>query len=244
MITRVGRVTQVHSNSAKVTVAFEDEKSSSLPIPMLTMNREYSMPQVGDRVVTLHLENGSSKAFVLGTYYSGGGLVPAANKGYRKDYEGGAYTTCNGGAYKTSAGSVNISGKSRASVTGGGAGLSLNGNAGLVGSEVNIGSAAASEDEESEEIIPDVYLKITEDKAEIKSITDVSILAEGGKVEIESEAGSAKITLDSDSEFKATSLTIEADDMTLKCSYGSETLENILKRIERIEVMLGLPHTI
>lgn len=240
---RVGKVTKVYPNTGKMQVLYEDEGNASLQLSMITMNQEYSLPKAGDRVVTMHMENGSSKGFVLGTYY-GGSMQPKANTGYRKDYEGGAYTTCRGGAYRTSASSIALSGSSKASISGGGAGVSLNGNASMVGAEVMVGSAAASEDEESEEIIPDVYVKITEDKAEIKSVTDVSVLAEGGKVEIESEAGSAKLTLDSEAELKAQTLNIEGDDLTLKCSYGSETFEKILKRIERIEDMLGLPHDI
>lgn len=171
---RVGKVTQVYPDTGKVQVLYEDEGNASLQLSMITMNQEYFMPAVGDRVLTMHMENGSSKGFVLGTYY-GGGTQPKANTGYRKDFDGGAYAVCRNGAYRLSAGSI--------ALLGGGA-----------------------EDADSE---PDVYLKI-----------------------------------DSESEIKAPTLLIDADDLTLKCSYGQETFENILKRIERIEDMLGLPHTI
>jgi phage baseplate assembly protein gpV len=198
---RVGKVTKVHTGSGKVSVAYEDENNASLPLSMLTMNSEYSMPSVGDRVVTCHMENGSSKGFVLGTYY-GGGTQPKANSGYRKDFTSGAYATARGGSYKLKASTVNISGK--------GGSLSLGSSASLVGAEVTIGSAAASENED-EEIEPDVYLKITADEAELKAASSVSI---------------------------------EANNLTLKCSYGEITVEEIMKRLERIEDQLGLPHTI
>lgn len=218
---RVGKVTQIFPNTGKIQVLYEDEGNASLQLSMITMNQEYSMPTVGDRVLTMHMENGSSKGFVLGTYY-GGGMQPKANSGYRKDFGGNAYVICKNGAYRLSAGSVTL--------LGGGAALNLKGKASLVGSEVTIGSGD-SEDEGAE---PDVYLKITSDEAEIKA---------AAKINIESDTG-ANLTLDSESELKAPTLVIEADDLTLKCSYGEETFENILKRIERIEDQLGLPHTI
>ena len=104
---RIGRVTNVYGDTGRVKVMYEDEQSTSLPLPMLTMNQEYSMPTVGDRVVVLHRANGSSKGFVLGTYY-GGGLQPKATSGYRKDFGNGAYAGCSGGEYLLVAKTVKI----------------------------------------------------------------------------------------------------------------------------------------
>lgn len=143
MLLRVGKVTNTYPSTGKVKVMYEDEKSASLPLSMLTMNNEYSMPAVGDRVVTMHMGNGSSKGFVLGTYY-GGGTQPRANAGYRKDFGGGAYVACQNGEYL----------------------------------------------------------------------------------------------------LKASKVTVQADEITLKCSYGEITVEDLLKRMERIEDELDLPHTI
>ena len=232
---RIGKVTKIFPNTGKIQVVYEDENNASLQLSMITMNQEYSMPTVGDKVLTMHMENGSSKGFVLGTYY-GGGMQPKANSGYRKDFGGGAFATCRSGAYRLSAGSINLSG--------GGASLSLKGDAGLIGDEVIIGSAAASEDENTEEVEPDVYLKITDEEADLKAVSKISILAESGPVEIISEEAEAHLLLDAESELKAVTLLIEADDLTFRCSYGEETFENILKRIERIEDQLVLPHTI
>ena len=63
---RVGKVTQIFPNTGKIKVLYEDEGNASLQLSMITMNQEYSMPTVGDRVLTMHMENGSSKGFVLG----------------------------------------------------------------------------------------------------------------------------------------------------------------------------------
>lgn len=153
---RIGKVTQVFPSTGKMKVLYEDENNASLQLSMLTMNNEYSMPKVGDRVLTMHMENGSSKGFVLGTYY-GGGTQPKANSGYRKDYGGSAYATVKNGGYKLSAGSI----------------------------ELVVGDSDALQ-----------------------------------------------------------SIVINDEGITLKCPYGEETFENILKRLERIEDLLGLPHTI
>lgn len=224
MRTRVGTVTNIYPSTGKVKVTYEDEKNTSLPLSMLTMNQEYSMPAVGDRVVTMHMENGSSKGFVLGTYY-GGGMRPKASAGYRKDFGSGAYVICNDGVYQLLAGSVSFSGESKALVSGGGAAVSLNGEAKLVGTTVTIGSAAVSGDD-ADGVEPEVYLKITEDAAEIKA---------SAEIRMESEA---------DLTIKAVSATIDADEITLQCSYGTITVEELMKRLERIEDQLGLPHTI
>lgn len=205
---RIGKVTNIFPATGKVKVIYEDERSASLPLAMLTMNQEYHMPAIGDKVVTYHMENGSSKGFVLGTYY-GGGMQPMANSGYRKDFGGGAYASSNGGSYLLHAGTVRIRGGSKASVSAGGASVSVGGSAELIGSEVIVGSGAVSEDGEGAGE-PAVYLKITSDSAGIK----------------------------------ASSVTIEADDITLQCSYGTITVEEMMKRLERIEDTLGLPHTV
>ena len=107
MILRVGKVTNIYPALGKVKVLYEDVKNTSLPLPMLTMNNEYSMPAVGDRVLTVHMANGSSKGFVLGTYY-GSGTTPNADSGYRKDFGNGAYVTCQNGSYLLNAADITI----------------------------------------------------------------------------------------------------------------------------------------
>lgn len=222
MIARVGKVTNIYPSTGKVKVMYEDEKSASLPLSMLTMNQEYSMPAIGERVVTMHMENGSSKGFVLGTYY-GGGMQPKANSGYRKDF-GGAYAVCQGGAYMLSAGSLLLKGEDKAAVKGGSAGLTLDENAVLVGSEVMLGSAQAAESEETAK--PESYLKITEDAAEVKAVSEI-------RIESETEL-----------RLKSVHVLAEAEEITLQCSYGTITVEELMKRLKRIEDQLGLPHTI
>ena len=158
MYLRIGKVTNVYPSAGKVKVMYEDERNVSLPLAMLTMNNEYSLPAVGDRVVTLHMANGSSKGFVLGTYY-GGGKQPKANAGYRKDFDGGAYAVSRNGAYL--------------------------------------------------------------------------LLAAGIDLEAEGEAA-----------LKGINIIIEGDSIDFKCAGGTISAEDMIKRLERIEDALGLPHTI
>lgn len=88
---------------------YEDEGNASAELPVLTFNGEYSMPQKGDFVLVLHMPNGSSRGFVLGTYY-GENNKPKVNSGYRKDLGGGAYIASKNGdiEFHGSAGTVTL----------------------------------------------------------------------------------------------------------------------------------------
>lgn len=105
MIVRIGTVLKVFPADGKVQVTFEDTGSSSLPLPMMAYGQEYAMPKVGDDVITLHLQNGSSKGVCLGRYY-GNGNEPKASSGYRKDFDDDAYIECNNGEFKIDADKV------------------------------------------------------------------------------------------------------------------------------------------
>lgn len=196
MLMRVGKVTNIYNSTGKVKVVYEDENNTSRPLSMLTMNDEYSMPTVGDRVVTVHMENGSSKGFVLGTYY-GGGTQPKASGGYRKDFGSGAYAICNSGNYNLRSAKAIISGRK---------------------ANVSLGSDA--------------------------SLTGQNVLIEAESGPVKAKTSSASIVIDEEIVIKASNVTVEADNITLKCSYGEITVEELMKRLERIEDNLGLPHTI
>lgn len=99
---RIGKVTNTFPEEGKVKVVYEDENNATLKLAMLTMNAEYSMPEVGEMVLTMHMENGSSKGFCLGSYYSDSNK-PKTNSGYRKDFGSGAYIESENGNYVLSA---------------------------------------------------------------------------------------------------------------------------------------------
>lgn len=198
MYLRVGKVTNVYPSTGKIQVMYEDAKNASLPLSMLTMNNEYSMPAVGDRVATVHMGNGSSKGFVLGTYY-GGGTQPKANSGYRKDLGGGAYVVSNNNAYELYAGSIGL--------RSGNFHILLKEDIEIAGNTVLIESAGG---------------------VTVQSAGGVTVQSDGG-VTIQSDGGS---------------VTIQGANVELECSYGKITVEELMKRMERIEDALGLPHTI
>ena len=90
----------------------------------------------------------------------------------------------------------------------------------------------------------DVKVEAEGGMMEIKSATEITVEATGGAVSVSANGGAAEVTLDTDTTIKASSITLEGDTVTLKCSYGTVTVEEIMKRLERIEDQLGLPHTI
>lgn len=87
MIVRVGKVTNIYPYDGKVKVLYEDTKNTSLPLSMLMVNGEYSMPKLGDKVLTIHMANGSSKGFVLGTYSGGNTQPKSTQEEFRKRLE-------------------------------------------------------------------------------------------------------------------------------------------------------------
>lgn len=105
---RVGEVIKVFPSEGKVQVSYQDTDSSSLPLPMVAYGNEYLMPKIGDMVVTLHFQNGSSKGVCLGTYY-GGDNSPKATSGYRKDVGEDAYMEFKNGILKLKADTISLS---------------------------------------------------------------------------------------------------------------------------------------
>ncbi|MGP1434972.1 MAG: hypothetical protein ACTTKP_11980 [Catonella sp.] len=105
---RIGTVTNVYPNNGKVKVYYEDTESSSLPIPMLSMNREQSMPEVGDIVITLHLANGSNKGVCLGTYFDDD---YEGSEKYTKEFDDKAFLECEKGKYRLKCEDVKLEAK-------------------------------------------------------------------------------------------------------------------------------------
>lgn len=63
---RIGKVTNVYLPEGKAKVVYEDEGNVSIPLPVIVVGAWRPMPSIGERVVTVHMENGSSKGFILG----------------------------------------------------------------------------------------------------------------------------------------------------------------------------------
>nr|DAN72693.1 MAG TPA: baseplate assembly protein [Caudoviricetes sp.] len=105
---RIGTVTNVYPENGKVKVYYEDTESSSLPLPMVSMNREQSMPDVGDTVITLHMTNGSSQGFCIGTYFDDD---YEGSEKYTKEFDDKAFVECDKGNYRLACEDITLESK-------------------------------------------------------------------------------------------------------------------------------------
>ena len=82
---RLGKVSAIDYAAGMVRVVYhEQDDSVTRLIPFIS--DEYSMPEIGDQVLVLHLSNGAEAGVVLGRPWSGKNVPPEGEKGlYRKD---------------------------------------------------------------------------------------------------------------------------------------------------------------
>lgn len=82
---RLGKVSAIDYAAGMIRVVYhEKDDSVTRLIPLLS--DEYSMPEVGDQVLVLHLSNGAEAGVVLGRPWSEKNAPPEGEKGlYRKD---------------------------------------------------------------------------------------------------------------------------------------------------------------
>ena len=88
---RIGTVSSVDPKTGMVSVLYEDRDGEVTELlPYATFNDEYKLPQLGAKVIVLHLSNGSEMGIVLGTYWNERNA--AGNPGaYHKNIGDGAY---------------------------------------------------------------------------------------------------------------------------------------------------------
>lgn len=88
---RIGKVSSVDAETGMVSVIYHDKDGEvTQMLPYATFNDEYKMPQIGAKVVVLHLSSGQEMGIVLGTYWNKNN--PSGTTGmYHKDLGGGAY---------------------------------------------------------------------------------------------------------------------------------------------------------
>ena len=67
-IVRVGMVSSVENGM--VRVYYPDREETTASLHLFAGNGEYSLPQVNDQVIVLHLSNDTSTAVVLGSFWS------------------------------------------------------------------------------------------------------------------------------------------------------------------------------
>ena len=88
---RIGTVSSIDPETGMVSVMFNDRDNEVTELlPYATFNDEYKLPQLGAKVVVLHLSNGGEMGIILGTYWNE--YNTAGNPGtFHKDLGGGAY---------------------------------------------------------------------------------------------------------------------------------------------------------
>ncbi len=88
---RIGTVSSTDAETGMVSVLYRDRDGEvTQMLPYATFNGEYKLPQVGDKVIVIHLSNGKEMAVVLGTYWNKN--HPARNPGaYHKELGERAY---------------------------------------------------------------------------------------------------------------------------------------------------------
>lgn len=66
-LVRIGRISSINQDTGMVRVTYADrDDASTKEFPVLRCTDEYRDFQIGERVLVLHLSNGSSRAVVLG----------------------------------------------------------------------------------------------------------------------------------------------------------------------------------
>ena len=82
---RLGKVSAIDYAAGMARVVYH-EKDDSVTRLIPFISDEYSMPEIGDQVLVLHLSNGAEAGVVLGRPWSGKNVPPEGEKGlYRKD---------------------------------------------------------------------------------------------------------------------------------------------------------------
>lgn len=100
---RIGTVSSVDAETGMVSVVYEDRDGEVTELlPYATFNDEFKLPQLGAKVVVIHLSNGGEMGVILGTYWNE--YNAAGNPGtYHKDLGGGAYIDYNNGVLTVAA---------------------------------------------------------------------------------------------------------------------------------------------
>lgn len=80
-IVRVGMVSSVENGM--VRVYYPDREETTASLHLFAGNGEYSLPQVNDQVIVLHLSNDTSTAVVLGSFWSEADPVPKDTEFYK-----------------------------------------------------------------------------------------------------------------------------------------------------------------
>lgn len=85
---RIGKVSSIDYENGMIRVLYTDRDGAvTKSLPVLTFNDEYKMPKVGQRVLVVHLSNGTEAGYVMGSFWNTANSPSRSGKGvYRKEY--------------------------------------------------------------------------------------------------------------------------------------------------------------
>lgn len=231
---RIGRVSSVNYDTGMMRVVYSDKgKEVTKELPFLNYNDEYTMPKVGEQVLTAHLSNGNSRGVVMGKMWNKKNRPAESGKGiYRKEFSrsrGSAYARYEDetGIYYLVAGTVQITG--------------INGIE-LSSPEIKI-EAATKLTERAEQMStsadtwsiasPEIKLGDAMEGGEpvadinVTSAADVSYTAEGKKLDVKAEEIKQKASTD---------MQLASDaDLKLEDAEWSTSLKKIMERLAALD---------
>lgn len=231
---RIGRVSSVNYDTGMIRVVYSDKgKEVTKELPFLNYNDEYTMPKVGEQVLTAHLSNGNSRGVVMGKMWNRANRPAESGKGiYRKEFSrsrGSAYARYEDetGIYYLVAGTVQITGIN---------GIELN------SPEIKI-EAATKLTERAEQMctsadtwsIAAPEIKIGEASEDGESVTDIAVTstanvtyeAEGKKLDVNAE--------EIKHQAKAEMYFVSEADLKLEDDSWSTSLKKIMERLAALD---------
>lgn len=231
---RIGRVSSVNYDTGMMRVVYSDKgKEVTKELPFLNYNDEYTMPKVGEQVLTAHLSNGNSRGVVVGKMWNKKNRPAESGKGiYRKEFSrsrGSAYARYEDetGIYYLVAGTVQITGINGIELNSPEikieAATKLTERAEQMSTSADTWSIAASEiklGDAMEGGEPETDINVT-------SAADVSYTAEGKKLDVKAEEIKQKASTD---------MQLASDaDLKLQDAEWSTSLKKIMERLAALD---------
>lgn len=100
---RIGKISKIDYETGMAEVTYPDmDNSVTALFPIVNLNEEYKMPEIGEEVLVLHLSNGAASGLILGPFWNEANKPAVNGKNvYRKEFsksKGTAYIQYKDGA--------------------------------------------------------------------------------------------------------------------------------------------------
>lgn len=68
---RIGKISKIEYETGMAEVTYPDmDNSVTALFPIVNLNEEYKMPEIGEEVLVLHLSNGAASGLILGPFWN------------------------------------------------------------------------------------------------------------------------------------------------------------------------------